>query len=145
MSNRIIFGMTVLVLLGMAILMFFNLGEVLQPVSKGRYLSHNDIRSIAIVHKGKQYILNFDQQNIFIEYFNNAEPIAHQTFPQVTEPFNFESIIISPFKAPSIEISPIAMVGNDIIFSAPNWVPNGFLRDESQGGLKKLIPQTFDP
>lgn len=146
MSNRLLISMTLLVLLGMAILLGLNLTAIFSGNRPSNaYLDPNKVRGIAVRHNQLLYTLNFSQQNEVINFINRSNPIA-EIIPGKRQNPNVDKIIIYQFGgAEDLIITPIAYVNNNLIYSTPQWNPNGYLMDVSEGKLQKLLSQTYDP
>lgn len=139
--------MTILVLVGMGALFLINTLLLFHtPESpKAQYLSRGDVRGSAVVHRSKEYTLNFSQQNALIAYINNTEKVPHTIKRTGQTLLDFEKIIVYKFNAPNIEIKPIGYVNNELLFSVPEWYKEGLLKDTSNGELKSILSQTYDP
>jgi hypothetical protein len=121
-----------------------NTFSFLLNVAPEKYLSQNNVRGIAVEHKGKLFTLNFQQQNDFITYINQAFKAGNAISPQPSTAIN--KIVIYQFEnKPDIDITVYGYIDNDLIFSTPAWFSNELLRDKSQGALKTLLSQTYDP
>jgi hypothetical protein len=142
MDNRLMTMMAIFVVLGIALLFVINLTPVLQKPITQTYLARDTVRGVEVVHKGKPYTLNFEQQNSMITLLNASLPIKAGV---PTSSLDFEKVIIYVFDAPNIILTPISYVDENLVFSVPNWNKAGFLKDNSAGELKKLISQTYDP
>lgn len=145
MNNRVVAFFTVLVILGMLVLFVLNVKDITsgQPPNQ-TYLKYNDIQGMAIEHQRLLYTLNFEQQNRIVEILNNGVPIT-----EIKEgnklPANFDKLVIYRFQGqPDIVLTPIAYVDKDLVFSAPDWAPNGYFMELSDGNLKTLLAQTYD-
>ena len=146
MSNRTLVYLTTLVILAMAILLGVNMQSILtgQPENQ-TYLRYNDVRGMAVNHNQLLYTLNFKQQNTVIDILNEAIRI-NEIKPGNRQPPNIEQLIIYQFdNKPDIVITPIAYVDQNLVFSAPLWGEDGFLMELSEGRLKELLSQTYDP
>ena len=75
-QNKNVLIMTFVVLVAMGILLAFNLQQVISKPQQAKYLGLNEVRGMAIEHKGLLYTLNFEQQNTVIENLNIAIPIG---------------------------------------------------------------------
>lgn len=145
MNNRTLVLLTSLVLLAMFVLFAVNLTDILkrQPPDQ-TFLKYNDIQGIAVKRNELLYTLNFNQQNKVIEILNFAVPVTEIKSGK-REPANIRELVIYPLEGkPEIVLTAIAYVDNDLIFSAPAWVPNGYLMELSEGNLKTLLSQTYD-
>lgn len=146
MNNRTLVFMTVLVLTGMGVLLGLNLASLMKgkPISQV-YLQNNDVRGMAIRHNQLLYTLNFNQQNELIQMINQSDKIINIPEGNRQKP-DVESIIVYQFGgAKDLEITPLTYVNNNLVFSVPQWNPEGYLMDVSEGNLKRLLSQTYDP
>lgn len=145
MNNRSLIYMTIAVVIGIAVLLFINLYHTFEGVpTEETYLKYNSVRGSAVEHDGKLYTLNFDQQNTLIQALNRSVRIKEVPTEGMIKP-NFTKIVIYQFNSsPDINIIPIGYVDHNLVFSAPQMVPNENLMDLSRGKLEKLILQTFD-
>jgi hypothetical protein len=130
----------------MLVLLALNMTDILtgQP-SNQTYLKYNDVQGMAISHNRLLYTLNFKQQNTIIDLLNLAVPIT-EIKPGKRQPPNIEKLTIYQFQGqPPIVLTPIGYdASQNLIFSAPQWVQNGYLMDLSEGDLKNLLSQTYD-
>ena len=145
MSNRNLVLGAILLIVGMLILFTFDFKAILsgEPLNQ-KYLKFNDVQSIAIEHNQLLYTLNFDQQNQVINILNESIPIEEIKSDKRVLP-NITKIVIYSLKGkPEIVLTPIAYVDNDLIYSAPDWAPNGFLMEVSEGALRNIFSQAYD-
>lgn len=143
MNNKTLLYMIIGVVTCLSILLFINTFSFVLEFSPEKYLSPNNVQGIAVEHKGKLYTLNFQQQNDFITYINKAFKAGNSITPQPSTAIN--KIIIYPFNKSDIQITVYGYIGDDLIFSTPAWHSNELLQDKSEGALKKLLSQTYDP
>lgn len=144
MSNRTLGFLTALVILCMIVLFAINLNSILsgQPINQ-KYLQYNEVRGMAITRHKVLYTLNFEQQNEIVGILNQAIPI--NVIEGERTPANIEQLIIYQFQElPDIVLTPIGYVGKDMIFAAPQWTPNGYLKELSEGTLQKLLTESYD-
>lgn len=158
-GTRITFYMTLTVLLGFAVILFMNAASFLGVVPS-RYISPNDVRGIAVEHNHKLYTLNFVQQNEMIDIFNRAFPVGKEIVDTrkttIQDPPEVQKIIIYRFNAPDIVITPVAFVFKttsinqkagskdvNMVFSVPEWNPNGLLEESTSDQLHKLLSSTY--
>lgn len=144
MSNRTLVFLTTIVIVGMVVLFALNMTSLLtgQPPNQN-YLKFNDVRGIAISNNQMLYTLNFQQQNQVIEILNAA--VAINTIEGKRNPPNIDKLVIYQFEGqPDIILTPIGYVEKNMIFGAPQWVPNGYLKEISEGALQQLLSQTYD-
>lgn len=142
MNNRTLIYMTSLVVACMAALLFINLIPIFWPSKAEKYLSLKDVRGIDIEHHQIPYTLNFEQQNGLIEMLNMSIPIGF-TIKKENE-LNIEKITIYRFGKPDLTIIPYGYEKDNLIFSIPDWNPDGLMQDISQGKLKQLLSKTYD-
>lgn len=108
-----------------------------------KYISHNDVRGSAVVQNDLDYTLNFEQQNALLGYLNKSLTVESAGYKKTAD-IPFSKLILYRFNSTPIEITPIAVDSSDLIYSAPLWNPNGYMRDTSDGSLLKLLNSTFD-
>lgn len=146
MSNRNLLYLTGLGLIGMVILFAVNLQALFSghPIQE-KYLKYNQVRGIAARYNQTLYTLNFQQQNELIDIFNQSFE-TEKIKEGVRQTPNIDKIVIYQFEGkPDLIITPLTYVEDDLVFSVPQWNPNGYLLDVSEGRLRKLLSQTFDP
>lgn len=144
MKNRTLLYLSIFSAIIMGILLLINFFNTLHIPVLNRYLSPNDVKGSAVIHAGKPYTLNFDQQNSMITLVNQAVPVNKTAFPIAATQIDFDKIVIYRFNGPDIDITPITFFDEELIFSSPEWNPTGYLHDTSNGKLKALIYQTFE-
>lgn len=109
-----------------------------------KYILRGDVQGTEIIHNSIAYTLNFEQQTKLLDYLNQSLPVGSDS-KKNSSPFLFTKFIIYRFQAPPLEFIPIAVLGNDLLFSAPTWNPNGYMRETSSGEMLNLLNSTFDP
>jgi hypothetical protein len=109
-----------------------------------KYLKYNFVRGMAVEHKNKLYTLGFNQQNEMIGFFNRSVPVDAAGEDQ-KQKLDISKIVVYRFNAPDLIIIPIAYEDDNLIFSSPEWNSKGVMKDVSQGALKNLLLQTYDP
>jgi hypothetical protein len=129
----------------MGIIIALNITTLLNPSPVEKYISFNDVNGIEVVHNKIPYTLNFEQQNKLLEYLNVSLPIGKEKFPSNKESLDFDKIVIYRFGAPEITLIPLAYYQQNLIYEAPGWNPKGYMQDISEGQLRTLISQTYDP
>ncbi len=144
MSNRTLFLMTGLVILCIAVLLLLNAIPLIWTPNIEKYLKFNDVRGMAMEHKGKLYTLNFDQQNELIGYFNKSIPVARKN-AQNKPKLEISKIVVYRFGLADLTIIPIEYINNDLIFFSPDWNSTGLMQDVSHGGMKNILFNTYDP
>jgi hypothetical protein len=138
--------MTVIVLIGMGILLALNLTNLLSGNPKNEpFLQSNNVRGMAVTHNKIPYTLNFNQQNALIQIFNQSIKLVEIPSEKRTKPA-FDNIIIYQFNdKPDLVITPITYIGQDLIYTNPEWASKGYLKEVSEGRLKEIIENSYDP
>ena len=147
MNNRLLLYLTLVVIGCMGIVLIMNFSRIFVERQNQKYLNYNDVRGIALEHNSLLYTLNFEQQNNLIYYFNQALPTTKNNPNQASssKSLDFSKLIIYRFNSPDLIAIPIAYDAYDnLLFSIPEWNPEGYMRDFSQGSLKYLISTTYD-
>jgi hypothetical protein len=144
MSNRVVTYMTAFVIIAIMILFAINSFPLFQTAGKEPFLIRDIVKGIELIHEGKPYTLNFEQQNGLVTLINLAEPIQDPKDNPKKTPLDFEKIIIYQFNKPNIELNPIGYVNDELVFSAPSWDKDHLLKDKSHGELKQLLSKTYD-
>ena len=146
MNNRMLAILTGLVILGMIILLGINMTHILtgEPINQ-TFVKYNDVRGMAVEHDKKLYTLNFEQQNAVINLLNRSVPVDEIKKDALEpDPKGIQKLIIYRFdNKPDTVLTPVAYDNQDFIFFVPEWVPNGYLLDLSEGELKNLLTETF--
>lgn len=143
MTNRSLFFLSGIAVFAILALFLLKLSPSSLSAVPEKYISHNDVRGSAIIYNDLPYTLNFEQQQNLIRYLNMAIPVGVKAF-KINDNLPVKKIIIYRFNAPQIELSLITYDGKDVIFSAPNWNPGGYLRDVSDGEFRKLLEGAHD-
>jgi hypothetical protein len=146
MNNRTLFTLTGIVLLGMTILLGLNIKTILTGEPENQtYLKYNQVRGIAVQHKELLYTLNFKQQNQVISILNQSVRVLGLKPGKRQRPDVAKIIIYQFNEQPDLVITPLVYVDNNLVYSIPQWNPNGDLMEVSEGVLKELLPETYDP
>lgn len=150
MSNRLITYMSILVIIGMGILFLINFfpgalsfPQLFQSAALEKFIKPNDVEGVEIIHDQKPYVLNFSQQNHLLELLNLATPTNIKP-PEVAQDMDIQKIVIHRLHGAPIEITPLAYINNELLFSAPAWRSDGLLKDMSAGEMKTLLSHTYD-
>jgi hypothetical protein len=144
-SNKMIAYLTALVLVAMGVLFILNIEKILHGQTGSEiYLKYNDVAGIGVKHKGLTYTLNFDQQNKMVELLNHSLKVTLIDSGNRQTP-DIEQIVIYRLegKAP-LTLLPVAYVDEQLIYSNEEWNAGGYLKDVSNGSLKKLLAETYD-
>lgn len=145
MSNRTIYFLTFFVLVGITVLLVMNTTNVFNMKFTNSYISRKDVRGSALFHQGKEYTLNFAQQNALIDFINQSEKQENMPAKPITQSQNdIEKVVIYLFNQEEVEILPLGYANNNLIFTAKKWNPNGYFIDTSNGQLKELLLGAFD-
>lgn len=145
MSNRVLFGMTGLVILCILVLLLLNAVPLIWTPKVETYLKYNDVRGMAVEHKKKLYTLNFEQQNDVIGFLNKSIPVGNSVAKDKSPKLEITKIVVYRFGKTDLVITPIEYNNHNLIFSSPDWNQDGLMKDVSKGGLEDLLAQTYDP
>lgn len=108
------------------------------------FISPYDVRGMAVVHLGKPYTLNFDQQNYVVEALNKALPVGRlRANPAIARPF--EKLIIYRFNQPDIDLPLVDLADKTLVFQANDWNPQGYLTEVTVGELYNVLTQAYGP
>lgn len=124
--------------------MILNVAPVIDSPARKQHLRLNDIRGMAVVYEGKEFTLNFDQQNEAALLLDASVPVSKEAASTLSDAAPFEKIRIYMFGSPTVEVDLLGFSGGDLIFSMPAWNPAGYLKDTSNGAFKNLLNQTVD-
>lgn len=145
MTNRALFILISLTVVAMLALLGLNMTSLLTGSSPPEtYLKYNEVRGMEVGYQGLMYTLNFKQQNEIIEILNRSVKIVGLK-PGKREKPSIQKIIVYQFdNQPNLEILPIAYIDKNLVFSVPQWSPDGYLMEMSDGYLHQLLSQTYD-
>ncbi len=146
MNNRTLVYSTSLVILGMLILLGLNMTAIMSGKPENeKFLRYNHVRGMAVNHNQVLYTLNFTQQNKVIDILNRSVRVVGVK-PGKREKPAIDQIIVYQFDGkPDLIINPVAYVDKNLVFSAPEWEPEGYLMELSEGDLLTLLSKTYDP
>lgn len=146
MSNRTISILVVAVIIAMGLLFIINFTNLYWHITPEKYLSHHNIKGMEVVHDGKSYTLNFEQQNLAVDILNQAVTIGYETYFETKETqFPYDHLIIYKFDGSDVEITPVGFVNLQLLFKAPEWNPDGLMRETGPGRLNKLLSEALTP
>lgn len=131
-------------LIAIAAALILNLFSVFWPQEYESFISKKDVSGVAVSHKQKLYTLSFTQQNELLSMLNHSIRIKVDARGKESN-VDVDKIVIYRFNAPPVEIRPIAFIDHNLLYSAPDWDKNFFLKEVSHGQLEKLIRETYDP
>lgn len=146
MSNKTLSILLVLSIALMGVLFIFNLSVGSGAKSPDKYLSLNGVEGIVIEHNGKEYTLNFRQQNALITYINRAVSISKAEEGSIRKVnFPYGVVTVFRFGKPAVKITPVGFINQQIILDAPEFNPNGLIRETGPGEIHPLLLGTYDP
>lgn len=87
--------------------------------------------------------LNVANQDQLIGFLNKATPIDKQTVLEKGTKTNFDKIVITRKNGKVIEITAVAYIDDELVFSESLWSRNSLLKDNSKGALKTLVSNYF--
>lgn len=133
-------------LVGIVLLLLFNAFPFLWPKSSGPYLKPDWIRGMAVVDGGKDFTLNFDQQNRMVQLLNRSLPLQRDPNKTFTNHQGWSKIVVYGFGGvKDLEIYPIAWdEAGSLVFRCDEWSSKEMI-DLSAGELKSLIVEILDP
>lgn len=160
MSSRNTLLMTLAVVIGFGIIILMNVANML-TFSKAKYISSSEVRGMAVQHNQLLYTLNFEQQNTVVDIFNRAIPVSKEVaegrMKSLKDNPEIQKIIIYRFNAPDIEVKPIGLVyktlsqgapdsieNQSLVFSVPEWNPNGLMEEVASDKLWQFLSNTYD-
>lgn len=140
------FILTGVVVLCMLLLLALNLTSILtgSPPPQN-FLKYNEVRGMEVGHNKLLYTLNFQQQNEVIEILNRSVRVVGLKPGKHQKP-NIDKIVIYQFDSkPSLTITPITYIDDNLVYSIPEWNSDGYLMEISDGDLHQLLSKTYDP
>ena len=145
MKNPTLVAMTALVLLGVATLMMLNYAPKLTTTdATAAGLPPLEVRGMAVVHEGKPFTLNFDQQKLANDAISKAVKVKKSDYSKSKEPLNFEKIVIYRFNAPDLEVIPVQYAEKNLVFEVPAVDKETYYLELSGGNLQNMINNAFD-
>lgn len=143
MKNSTLMGMTALVLFSIGTLILINFtpnGKAVSPKSDFPV----DVRGMAIFHDKIPFTLNFEQQQKALDAFTRAVEVKKEAYAEVKKSFPFEKIAIYRFRGEDIELFPIALEEENLVFAVPSLNPDVYYMELSGGELKAMLNNAFD-
>ncbi len=140
MSNRVIFYLTVIVLISAAALLFLNISGIQSGGLKKRFLNPNNVKAVEVFKNDTPYPMNLEQQAEFINVINHAVQTTEKnklTIKKIS--FSYDKIVIHRIKGPPIIAKPYGLVNTQLLMSIPEWNPNGLIRETGPGELDTLF------
>ena len=119
-----------------------------------KYISQNEVKNVAVEHKGKMYTLNFEQQKKVIDILNRLILVSAGELDKVKHevPGGISKIVIYKFSGEDIDVKPVGYVGNDtkeepiitMVFSIPQWNKSTLLEESFPNEMMRALAHTFD-
>lgn len=145
MSNKTTTILLAIVIASMAMLFVFNISGLYVKTEPEKFISRNQISGMAVEHNGKQYTLNFEQQNQVVSILNRSIKVGLEGYLTGDEAsFDYDYLIIFRFNEGEIKIKPVSFANRQLIFQAPEFNPDGLLREIGPGKLNRLLSETYD-
>lgn len=150
MKSTTVFGMTALVLVAILVLLMMNFAPKATTLftstdTKQPFFPANDIRGMAVEHKGLLYTLNYDQQRLAADAILRSVEVKEKNYMVKKETTPFDKIIIYRFNASDVEIYPIQLKESNWIFSIPQVDSKMYYLELSGGELNTMLNHSFDP
>lgn len=140
MNNRISSILVLVVLFGMGILLFQNYFTEKVEFTPVRFIARDKIKGVDVFKNSKPFQLNFEQQNTFARYINQAVHTGYEKdFDVKKGSFSYSKIIIQQIEGKPIEGTPYGMIGEQLLLHIPEWNPDGLIRETGPGGLNQLL------
>jgi hypothetical protein len=122
------------------ILLLVNFFSMVAEPPKERFIAPGEVKGITVTFDGKEVSPNFKQQTEILAILNQSVRLKPDVFPTGDiEKLPYTKITILRFDQPDIEIEPIHVVNNQLIFSCKEWNPEGLLREVGPGNLNALL------
>lgn len=151
MKNQTLVIMSALVILGVATLMMLNYAPKISPdltmsspEATAAGLPPLEVRGMAVVHDGKPFTLNFDQQKLANDAISKAVKVKKSDYSKSKEPLNFDKIVVYRFNAPDLEVMPIQYSEKNLVFDVPSLNSESYFMELSGGNLQNMINNSFD-
>ena len=100
------------------------------------FITSGQVRGMAVSKDSTLYTLNFEQQEMMIDFLNQLEPV--ESASGETSPF--EKIIIYRFDRPNIEVKTVAIVNMELVLSLPD-----LKKETSDGKMLNLLQEATQP
>lgn len=145
MSNKMLFAMIGLVCAAILVTFMMNINHVRENKAAEHFISFDHIRGMAVKQNGKQWTLNLKQQIRVAEILNDSKPAEKRMLAKGSNVGDLEEIIIYRFPPQTdVVITPLLYFKHNLVFSAPEWLKEGYLVENSAGKLEELLKQTYD-
>lgn len=142
MFNRSVLIVTALIVAAfLGIFLLYALSNFSAKGTQSR-IDPKEISNVVISKDGQHYLLNFTQQEAFLDILNQAQPFNQQ----VQQPMNvdIEKIEVIFFEKPSLFFKPLYLINQEYVFSIPEWNKKGLIKENSQGQLNQLLKNSYD-
>lgn len=146
MKNTSLIAMTALVLIAVAALMMLNYAPKMtlsSPNATAAGLPPLEVKGMAVVHQGKPFTLNFDQQKLANDAIAKAVKVKKTDYKKNSD-LNFDKIVIYRFNAGDVDIIPIQFAEKNLVFEVPSLNTDAYFMELSGGKLQDMIKQSFD-
>lgn len=122
---------------------------ILVPPSKGQtYIPQDQVVSVALYHNHEPFILNFSQQKELVKLIDLGQQ-KNKIEKQDLKPLHFESLVekisIQRFKRLAIQMVPIGVMDEKLVFEVQDGKEKFFLIEKEQGSFEHLLKGSFDP
>lgn len=144
MSDRSLNIFTAIVIACIFVLLAVNYLPSFSKVIEDPFLTNNGVEGVELYHDNLPYTLNFEQQNLLVDSLNKGEKIGTELIKKNKASFPYSKIVVYQFNKPTITLTPISTIDQNIIFEVPEWNPNGYIQERSGGELLKILSKTFD-
>lgn len=142
MDSRTLTYLLILAVAAIALFLMNRSTSVFTPAQDDKFISPYDVRGMAIVHAGKPFTLNFNQQNACVDGLNRALPITRLR-PQSAINLPFEKLVIYRFDQPDINLPLADLADGTLVFQAQDWNPGGYLTEITVGDMWKMLSQAY--
>lgn len=144
MSNQTTGLLVALLILAVGALFFLQYSGTSWETPREKYLMPNDVKGMAVEHEGKLFTLSFQQQQQAVNILNRSVKIGSK-LPGNGKPmqFGYDRLIIYMFKGKDIEIQPVTLVNQQLIFRVDAWNPEGLMRETGPGELQPLLMESY--
>lgn len=146
MSNRTLFFLIGVAIMAMLALLLYNSMQVMESRDEEQQmeLGLNSIRGVEVYRGGIPYTLNFKQQIDLANYLAESEEAEEQLY-QKKAAIRTEKIVIYRFPPQeTFEITPIAYIGEELLFSTNDPSDKGPFLAGNGGKLKQLLKESTE-
>lgn len=126
--------------------LFLNFIVLWPAYSTHELFSAKDVKSVSVYYKNKPYFLNFKEQKQFLSLLNQGE--ALENLENITKeknlPLPIDKLVVYRFEHPAIDLIPIALVDDKMIFRVVGLENIHFIIEKEPGKLENLLNSTYD-